>query len=222
MGRTRKEAEGNLVEQVENIEVVKEEKIKEEIVEKVAEKKVDERLEARKRENKRRREVREKIKKDTEIIVMNNCSNGSFFYRCPVTKMPIEFDEFGQETDITFEMLDIMQRQKRGILEKYWIIPVDVNSDEVTIEEVLEILGIGKLYSEDMFYSDNLDYMLLKVNTDDFENMIINTNKKYVEMLVERAITLYKSKKFSNISKMKVLADKIGNKDLFTDLIELE
>ena len=217
MGRKRQEAD-----YVEVKEEIKVETVAKEEVKKVEEKVVDERLEKRRQENKRRREVREKIKKDTEIIIMNNCSNGSFFYRCPVTKMPVEFDEFGQETDITFEMLDIMQRQKRGILEKYWIIPIDVNSDEVTIEEVLEVLGIQRLYTEDMFYSDNLDYILLDTKLDKFESMIEGINVKYAEMLAERAVSLANQNRFSNISKMKVLANKVGNKELFANIIELD
>lgn len=217
MGRKRQETD-----YVEVKEEIKVETVAKEEVKKVEEKVIDERLEKRRQENKRRREVREKIKKDTEIIVMNNCSNGSFFYRCPVTKMPVEFDEFGQETDITFEMLDVMQRQKRGILEKYWIIPIDVNSDEVTIEEVLEVLGIQRLYTEDMFYSDNLDYILLDTKLDKFENMMEGINVKYAEMLAERAISLANQNRFSNISKMKILANKVGNKELFANIIELD
>ena len=203
-------------------EIIEKQQIEEKATTKRDDEKVDERLEKRRLENQRRREVREKIKKDTEIVIMNNCSNGSFFYRCPVKGIPIEFDKFGQETYITYEDLSVMQRQRRGILEKYWIIPVDVSSDEVTIEEVLETLGLDRLYTADMFYSDNLDYILLETKSHEFNNMIHDSNVKYAEMLAERAIVLYRVGKFTDVNRMKILAEKIGNKELFADLLESE
>lgn len=79
---------------------------------------------------------RVKIDRDLEVAFMNN-TNGGFFYKCPKTQNIYDMQEYGDIDYITVDELLTMRNSYRKILNDLWILLIDVNSDEVSIEDVL-------------------------------------------------------------------------------------
>jgi hypothetical protein len=116
--------------------------------------------------------------------------------------------------------LKTMKSLHPSILEDYLLIPIDVNSDTYTIEDILKILKIDKLYGEEMLIDGNIDYILNDLKLSTFKALLKETDRKYVQLVIDRAIELAKKGEFTDYSKMTHLEEIANTPDMFKDAIE--
>jgi hypothetical protein len=178
-------------------------------------------LEKRRAERKKQSEMFKSIRNDLPILVYCNAGNTTVVFDCPKTGMSYKF-KYGDMEYLTFEELKSMKSEAFGLLENYILIPIDVNSDDYTIEDVLKILRIDDLYSEEMLIEGNIDYILNNTKLSVFKAVVDDCSKRYLRMILDRALELAKTENLNDLSKMSYLEDVIGNKDhdLFKNVID--
>lgn len=174
------------------------------------------------RKNKRleQQRKRDKFRKNNvEIQIMCNLTNSTYIYVNPKTGYECKLEHFGQTDFILFEDLFTMARFSRSHLENYWIIITEVLDDELTLEDLIEVLGIQDIYkNEEMMYEDNLDYILKETDLNEFTNIIDNVNENYRNVIMNRAIGLYNASKFNDISRLRIL---IKDEEALADILEI-
>ena len=178
-------------------------------------------LEKRRAERKQQSELFKSIGNDLPILVYCNAGNTTVVFDCPKTGMSYKF-KYGDMEYLTFEELKSMKSEASGLLEDYILIPIDVNSDTYTIDDVLRILKLDNLYTEEMLIDGNIDYILNNTKLNVFKSIVDESSKKYLRMILDRALELAKTEKLIDLSKMSYLEDVVGNKDhdLFKNIID--
>lgn len=156
---------------------------------------------------------RVKIDRDLEVAFMNN-TNGGFFYKCPKTQNIYDMQEYGDIDYITVDELLTMRNSYRKILNDLWILLIDVNSDEVSIEDVWRYLGVYRLYN-DLVKPERIDEFILRSGDRRFRDTLERLHDALVKKVVERAVALYKEGKLNSIGKANILIELTGNEDLF-------
>lgn len=172
-------------------------------------------------ERQRKVEVRNRIKKENvEVVMMNTITTGQVYYKCPRTGTTYEFNEFGDTDYFDYEVLSQMKNEHPKMLTDYVLVPVSVMHEDITLEEVLEVLGLDKIYDEDMLYEDNLD-TILNMNEKSLERILDrNHNEKYLNRLAERAIAKFKIDKIDE-EKLAIIMDYVPNgESLLVDVTE--
>lgn len=160
-----------------------------------------------------------KIDKELEITVVNN-TMGSFSYQHK--DVYIELDERGDAGELTFgELKSIMSSPHKNVLKKLQLIITDVDSEEVTISEVIKQLKLSRYYDpvKELIDTDYLD-------ADSFEEFVLNSDEKEFKkaikneslssILIENVAILYKGKKLTDYSKLRLAAQEIGVSDYGT------
>ena len=170
----------------------------------------------RQEELKRKAELKQKITRDLEITVMCLLSNSEFMYDCPATRAKYNFTEYGQTDYMTYDIINNMKNKKKGILENYYIIPIAVDeSSGVTLEEVIESLGLSNLYIEEMFDEGFLDEMLIDFTTKELKDTFKEVNKKYAIRIADRALKLYEEDQLTDSTKFRVIRNAVDMPTLF-------
>lgn len=169
---------------------------------------------------KTRQELKKKVSRDTEVVVMNN-TTGILTYTCPKTKAEYEMHSFGDTTFITVDELITMKNKHRSMFQNYWLIPIAVEDDEVTLEEVVAYVGLDKYFKHDVFIDDGeLDDFLTNSPADEFAKVVRSFDEKYQAILFDRAIKLFKDGQFSDYNKMNVVKEISKNDSIFEDAQE--
>lgn len=178
-------------------------------------------LEKRRSERKKQSELFKSIKNDLPILIYCNAGNTTVVYDCPKTGMSYKF-KYGDMEYLTFEELKSMKSEASGLLENYILIPIDVNSEDYTLEDVLRILRIEHLYTEEMLIDGNIDYILNNTKLNVFKSIVNDCSKNYLRMILDRALELAKTEQLVDLSKMSYLEDVVGNTDhdLFKNVID--
>jgi hypothetical protein len=178
-------------------------------------------VEKRRAERRQQSELFKNIKNDLPILVYCNAGNTTVVYDCPKTGMSYKF-KYGDMEYLTFEELKSMKSEASGLLENYILIPIDVNSEEYTIDDVLRILRIDDLYTEEMLIDGNIDYILNNTKLNVFKSIVNDCSKNYLRMILDRALELAKTEQLNDLSKMSYLEDVVGNTDhdLFKNVID--
>ncbi|MCD3318383.1 hypothetical protein IRP63_14775 (plasmid) [Clostridium botulinum] len=127
---------------------------------------------------------------------------------------------YGDLDYITYEELNAMKNKYRIILQDYWILPIDVISDDVTLEDVLQFAGLKDIYKAEMLQSDFIDELLINKDINEFMDIMQKVTNKYILSIVDRAVALFKENKFNDYSKMSVLENKVQKPDLFKEISE--
>ena len=209
----------------ENTKAKTTEEVVEEVVEKKATtKKVDAKAEARKKA----REKKKLFTDDLEISMFCNVGNSECVYQDKKNNV-YKTMRFGDTEYFTFKELKEMRTRQGGFLTKYILIPYDVYSDDLTIEDVVEELGIAKLYEDDMLYAESIDELLLEVDYNTFTRTIDNliackSNKtekgkvNYFNRILDRAIELAGEGEFNDIRRQVYLREIIGKSEPEDDI----
>ena len=179
------------------------------------ESKVEKKVEVKSRAT-TRKELAKKIDKNSEILVMNNC-RGGFIYHCPKTHEVIDLGERGDTQVITVETLIHMKNTAKRILEKYWLLVIDVLDEEFTVEELFKYTGLEK-YGEYMLDMDGTLDNILTMNYGQFQEVIQSLDKNLLSRLVEYAVELYADEKFSDHNKMTILEKAVGRSGIFENI----
>lgn len=176
-------------------------------------------LEKRRLERKKQMELVKNIEDTLPILMYCNAGNTTVIYDCQKTMQHYEM-RYGDVEYMTYLELKTMKSLHPTMLENYLLIPIDVNSDEFTLEDILKLLKIDGLYGEEMLIDGNIDYILNELKPNTFESLLKDTNRPYVQLVIDRAIELAKKGEFNDYSKMTILENISKIPDLFKDAIE--
>ena len=147
-----------------------------------------------------------------EVILKSDRNGGSF-----TTLKPTEIE------DITFEDLQSIVKKHKSMFEDFTVLIDDVycpDNEELGVEEVEQVLGLGKIKKgvdevpDDLYFDD----LLLDCPFEEFTEEVDEMKKVVINRLIERAIFLYKEKEFSNNFKMSYLEKKLGVQYVFEDI----
>jgi len=156
------------------------------------------------------------ISKDTEIVIMNN-SNAIFLYKSKITLQEYRMSDYGDIEYITVDELLRIKNSHKVMLENLWIRIIEVMDEEISVEDVITYLRLETVYN-DVNKIKDVDDLILKSNKSNFEKIITNYNKAVVEKVIERAIELFREKKFDDYAKMEIIKTFTKKEDLFEDI----
>ncbi|MCC0642358.1 hypothetical protein [Clostridioides sp. ES-S-0049-03] len=163
-----------------------------------------------------RNELR-KLKDEIEVEIMN-LDTGTVLYRDRDERLVFEMNKVGEKTFIILSDLYEISNKHRGYFENYLITIVDVDSDDYTIDDILEYLSLKDVYEGLGGYDlDYINYILLKLDNDRFMNIVEKANYGLIECLGSRVIELYKKGKFDSHYKERLIATRLGLQSLFED-----
>jgi hypothetical protein len=197
------------------VEKVNQDEMIEEIVNETVEEVKSETVKKKKTYRELRSELRSK-RNDIEVEVLNLNSSTTVF-RDRDKKVILKLDNAGDREFVTLaDIYDIANRNK-GAFKKHFICISDVDSDEYSIEDILTYLNLDEIYQDDDIVDYDCDYIgtILKLDANKFERFTENASMELVRRVAERAIDLYKKKKFDSRIKENALISRLGREDLF-------
>lgn len=171
----------------------------------------------RKPRKKSKAELR-KILQNAEVVIVNNdgCSIGY----SDNNGIEIYLQSRGDTEIVEVEDLRKMHLRKKEFFNNYWILAIDVICDDesITLKDVYDYIGIGKLYEEfENPDQDFFDDLILDCPLKDFKKIIEKMNKALVLQLFNRAVVLYKEEKFVDSIKIRAIEKAMGRPDCFMD-----
>jgi hypothetical protein len=167
-------------------------------------------------DNQRVSRKRKLIDRNIEILVMN-ATNGGIFYRCPKTKNEYRLSTYGDSEYITIDELITMRNAHKKLLTKYYLVPIEIMDENITLDEALIYLGLDKLYDKEI-YSSIINY---EMDLDDiiFSNNFLERFKRFTNefqlIIIERAVSLFKNNKLNDYNIIEFL-NTFSGRDLFT------
>lgn len=169
------------------------------------------------------RELRQELKKrkSLEVEIMS-LSTGTVVYECPKTRYKFALGKVGARESLELDVLTTLVNRSRNIFENHLITIVDFEDEDYTVEDLITYLGLQDIYTD--IENTDVDYIaeILKLDNDEFEELINKKgNDSLVEKVAERAVYLYKQKKFDSHTKQRLLSKRMNIDDLF-DVIDAE
>jgi hypothetical protein len=159
--------------------------------------------------------VRKQVTRDIEVAIMNN-THGGFIYIDPKTFSRHEMTGYGDIDYITVGELLNMKNSQRAIIDNFWIVIVEVLSDDVELEDVIRYLSLEDLY-KNALNKDEMDKLITKSTPVNFKKAFDTIHKGMADRIVERALELFKAGKFNDWSKFDVIKIYTQN-DMIFDL----
>lgn len=154
--------------------------------------------------------------RDTMEIEIVNLNSGETFYR---DKDGREIFRLTKPSDKEFVLLsDVydMANRHRGYFSNHLIAITDVVSNDYDLEDILTYLNLEDLYTDiERYDTDYVGYILNKLDLDKFERIVQNADLKLVNSLANRAVKLYKERKFDSRLKEDILARRLKRNTLF-------
>ncbi|EGT4117286.1 hypothetical protein RZ897_013675 [Clostridioides difficile] len=185
-------------------------------IEQINENKILQKKSSRKTYKQLRNELR-KLKDEIEVEIMN-LDTGTVLYRDRDERLIFEMNKAGEKTFILLSDLYEISNKHRGYFENYLITIIDVDSDDYTVEDILEYLNLKDMYEYlDEYDLDYINHILLKLDNDKFVNLVEKANYGLIECLGSRVIELYKKGKFDSHYKERLIATRLGLQSLFED-----
>ena len=162
-----------------------------------------------------RREVLKKVSKATEVVVMNN-TNGMLYFPTKTKDLDIRT---GGDTDIvTVEELQEIKNKSKTMFTKFYLVPVDVIDEGISLEEVIVYLGLDTVYNKDNLNME--DYMDNVINStpEQFLRYMETLSGDVVEIIAEKIADMYMNDEFDSSRKQQMLCDRLNNQYFFEDL----
>ncbi|HBF7094910.1 TPA: hypothetical protein KOU56_004018, partial [Clostridioides difficile] len=185
-------------------------------IEQINENKILQKKSSRKTYKQLRSELR-KLKDEIEVEIMN-LDTGTVLYRDRDERLIFEMNKAGEKTFILLSDLYEISNKHRGYFENYLITIIDVDSDDYTVEDILEYLNLKDMYEYlDEYDLDYINHILLKLDNNKFVNLVEKANYGLIECLGSRVIELYKKGKFDSHYKERLIATRLGLQSLFED-----
>lgn len=153
-----------------------------------------------------------RVDKDIEVIVMKNVYGG-WSYEDVATKALYRIDS--QSSTDVIPMGDLLKMNSRNssILGKFQIVPIDVYSDEFTIEDVIDNLSLTKKYKEAVNPLEIEDFILSNDNVSTFSETMDKLTNAMKMRVIERSIVLFQDGEFTDATKKGILM-KIAKNDM--------
>ena len=154
--------------------------------------------------------------RDTIEVEIVNLNAGETFYR---DKEGREIFRLTKPSDKEFVLLsDVydMANRHRGYFSNHLIAITDVVSTEYDLEDILTYLNLEDLYDDiERYDTDYVGYILNRLDLNKFERIVQNADLKLVNSLANRAVKLYRERKFDSRLKEEMLAKRLDRDSLF-------
>lgn len=169
------------------------------------------------------KELRQELKKrkSLEVEIMS-LSTGTIVYECPKTRYKFALSKVGARESLELDVLTTLVNRSRDFFENHLITIVDFEDEDFTVEDLITYLGLQDIYTD--IENTDVDYIadILSLDNSEFERIINKEgNNSLVEKVAERAVYLYKQKKFDSHTKQRILSKRMNIDDLF-DVIDAE
>ena len=164
------------------------------------------------------RELRNELraKKDHIEVEIVNLNSGETFYRDRDGREVFRLSKpSDKEYILLSDVYDIANRHS-GYFTNHLIAITDVISSEYDLEDILVYLNLEELYNDiERYDTDYVGYILTKLDMDKFERVVESSDIKLVNSLANRAVKLYREKKFDSRLKEDILARRLNRTSLF-------
>ena len=164
------------------------------------------------------RELRNELrtKKDHIEVEIVNLNSGETFYRDKDGREVFRLTKpSDKEYILLSDVYDIANRHN-GYFSNHLIAITDVISSEYDLEDILTYLNLEELYNDiERYDTDYVGYILTKLDMDKFERVVESSDIKLVNSLANRAVKLYREKKFDSRLKEDILARRLNRTSLF-------
>lgn len=164
------------------------------------------------------RELRNELrsKKDHIEVEIVNLNSGETFYRDRDGREVFRLTKpSDKEYILLSDVYDIANRHS-GYFTNHLIAITDVISSEYDLEDILVYLNLEELYNDiERYDTDYVGYILTKLDMDKFERVVESSDIKLVNSLSNRAVKLYREKKFDSRLKEDILARRLNRPSLF-------
>ena len=164
------------------------------------------------------RELRNELrsKKDHIEVEIVNLNSGETFYRDRDGREVFRLTKpSDKEYILLSDVYDIANRHN-GYFSNHLIAITDVISSEYDLEDILTYLNLEELYNDiERYDTDYVGYILTKLDMDKFERVVESSDIKLVNSLANRAVKLYREKKFDSRLKEDILARRLNRTSLF-------
>ena len=164
------------------------------------------------------RELRNELrsKKDHIEVEIVNLNSGETFYRDRDGREVFRLTKpSDKEYILLSDVYDIANRHS-GYFTNHLIAITDVISSEYDLEDILVYLNLEELYNDiERYDTDYVGYILTKLDMDKFERVVESSDIKLVNSLANRAVKLYREKKFDSRLKEDILARRLNRPSLF-------
>ena len=154
--------------------------------------------------------------RDTIEVEIVNLNAGETFYR---DKDGREIFRLTKPSDKEYVLLsDVydMANRHRGYFSNHLIAITDVVSKDYDLEDILTYLNLEDLYNNiERHDTDYVGYILNRLDLDKFERVVETADLKLVNSLANRAVKLYREKKFDSRLKEDILARRLKRNSLF-------
>lgn len=174
---------------------------------------VVEKVEKKKSFRELRKELRVK-KEEIEVEILNlhcggtNCRDRS-------GRLLFDLSKYGDREFITLADLYEVASRNREFFEKHLIAIIDVDSDEYSIEDIIEFVGLNESLQGIEDYDCDYISRILSLKINEFEYLITNASEDLCIAVSSRAVELYKNGNFDSKRKETVLCNRLGREDLF-------
>jgi hypothetical protein len=161
---------------------------------------------------------RKKIPNDLVIELTSNLNGGvSFIDKKSKTNAYISFRGIDDTDSCNFAEIKTMLKQSPRLLEKAYIVITDVSSLEDTnfkIEDLLYHLNLEELYNGSVNPRE-IGKFLTSTKYKTFVDKISKCDPNLMDVILERAVYMYKQGQFNDATKMNYLQSMFSNMKLF-------
>jgi hypothetical protein len=161
---------------------------------------------------------RKKIPNDLVIELNSNLNGGmTFSDKKNKTNTYISFRGIDDTDDCNYSDIKALQKQSPKMLEKAYMVITDVSSFEDTtfkVEDLVYNLNLDELYNGGIDPRD-IGKFLISTKYDTFVEKINKNKDNLMEVILERAVYMYKQGQFNDATKMNYLQSLYPSLKLF-------
>ncbi len=161
---------------------------------------------------------RKKVPSDLIIELTSNLNGGmSFKDKYGNTNAYVSFRGIDDADTCSFDDLKAILKQKPKMLEKAYMVITDVQSAEdpnFTVDDLLRVINLYDLYHGSI-YPQGLESFILTSRYETFTKKIQECKPELLEVIIERAVYLYKQGKLNDSMKMNYIQSLLPNVKMF-------
>ena len=136
-----------------------------------------------------------RVDSNTEITIMNN-TNGNLNIADGKYAAPIRFVRTGDYHNVTYDEFKDIVNNNFALFESLGIVVIDVYHDKIdyTIDDILESVRMKGIYKDGIDW-ENLEDKLMKINSDDYYNMVMSISKPARSRVIQHTVEIITSGK---------------------------
>ena len=146
---------------------------------------------------------------------MNN-TNGMLYF--PTNTKDLEIRTGGETDIVSVEELQEIKNKSKSMFAKFYLVPVDVIDEEITLEEVVVYLGLDTIYNKDNLNMEEYMDNVINSTPEQFLRYMETLNQNVIESIAEKIADMYMNDEFDSSRKQQMLCDRLNNQYFFEDL----